>query len=483
MHNLKFLISRLKWPSGMVKERASVAMADLLIDPQWNQILKENLIDWLGSQSLESVAALGLIPFLHAKTKSIEFVPPVEELLNACQKPSILSWTLINEMTSENTQVPDWSMLNSGSAPDHFEIDQFFWRYARIFLPPVYMDVALNIQKKRNVYFVRQWAFEWHNILKNTSRKTSIDPLYFRGREHSQHYSVFDSEMSETFRSAFLRAVAWSTMIDSTLVAEIARLALVACPIDFGLWHLKPGSRPTWWPNSTEKLQIWKQVELMWKQRTKEKEWVIGEASGRVQENDTVYDLDIFGMLVIEKRKGSVDLAKLSHWYSCNNIASYGEASPYLEGVFRRVSFIDSTQDVGGIRVAPISNQVLPYAIPRWQSWRMYRGIWIPAPFIGRKDLTFRCSNRELTVEDGESRIGKWRDWTDGLEEKSTANLSPATGQYLLVSRKRLEEITNSFKSHYCWLSCLRTYHRKHDYEPYEQSTSHKMLESKKGKI
>lgn len=480
MHNLKFLISRLKWPSGMVRERACVAIADLLIDSEWSEIQKENLIDWVRKQSLESVAVIGLIPFLYAKAKSKEFVPPVEELLNACQKPSILSWILTNEMASHNIRFPNWAILNSGSAPDNFVTNPFFMRYARNFLPPIYMEISMDIQKSKDIPFVRQWAFEWHKILQNTSEKTSADSLVFRGHEHSEHYGVIDFKMSEIYRSAFLRALAWSIMIDSLLVADAIFFALKACPVDFGLWNLKPRSRPAWWPSSAEQSQIWKQVELVWKQRTKEKEWVIGEATGRVRENDTVCDLDIFGMLIVKKSKGNIDLTKLSDWYRYNNIASHREFSPYFEGIVRQVPFTDLIKDIGGLRVAPVSNQVWPHTIPRWQFWRMYRGIWIPAPFVGRKDLTFCCSKKGLIIEDGEGIIGKWRDWTDGLEEKLTANLSPATGQYLLVNRKRLEEVMNRTNSHYCWLCCLRTYHRQHDYEPYQQSTSHKIYESKK---
>lgn len=483
MENIKLLISRIKWPSGMVRERACSAIADLLTDSKWNKVVKESLLDWLNEQELESIIVNGLIPFLYAKTKCKDFKTPIKELTDTCKKQSILFWMILDELTAESLQAPNWTLLNSGTVPTSFKVNPFFRDYVRNFIPPTYMDTALKIEKLSGIPFVTQWAFEWQNIVEKTSKIPSTDPLTFWGLQYSEHFGAIDFEMSEIFRSAFLRTLAWCIMNDSLLIHEARFLALKTCPVDFGLAQLQPNSRPTWWPNGTEEPGIWLEVESLWNQRKKENNWILGEATGRIKEEKSICDLEIFGFLIVEDSTQPIESEKLSYWCQYQNVVDHGEPSLFLEGIIRKTSMLNHKEDFSGNKIVSLSTQIWPHTTPRWQFWRMYRGIWIPTPFIARNDLTFSCSEKGLHVNDEEDFLGVWKDWTGGLKEKLTANLSPATGQYLKVNRKRIEEIVDNTNSTYCWLCCLKTFHRKSDFEEFTKSTSYKIYKSEKGKV
>lgn len=90
---LFFLLSRLAWPSGMVRERACVAIADLLFDSRCAEITEKSLINWIKAQALESISSTGLIIFLYNKTRRADFMLPSRETLTAAiTKPSIISY-------------------------------------------------------------------------------------------------------------------------------------------------------------------------------------------------------------------------------------------------------------------------------------------------------------------------------------------------------------------------------------------------------
>lgn len=60
---LDLLLQRLNWASVLVKERACSAIAELLTNEQYAELVYSRLLRWLSRQSLESVAIYGLLTF------------------------------------------------------------------------------------------------------------------------------------------------------------------------------------------------------------------------------------------------------------------------------------------------------------------------------------------------------------------------------------------------------------------------------------
>ena len=144
---LSFLLSRLTWPSGGIRERACIAIANLFADPQWTIEVQKSLLRWISAQTLESIASIGLIIFLYIKTDDADSkIPSREEITGAIIKPSLLSNMIVKELFPEDIEPNTTEAMDSGRFPDEFQVNPFFIKYSRNFLPPIYMDIVERIE-------------------------------------------------------------------------------------------------------------------------------------------------------------------------------------------------------------------------------------------------------------------------------------------------------------------------------------------------
>lgn len=174
------------------------------------------------------------------------------------------------------------------------------------------------------------------------------------------------------------------------------------------------------------------------------------------------------------------NLNEIVRWCRWKNVAEWGPSRLGLSGQVKHISSDSLTKNFNGCQMVPASCRVITSTTPRWQYWRVFRGVWIPAPFLGSDDLSIQCSEEALTVSQKEETIGRWNDWTHRLKEKATANLSPSTGQILVARRKEVEDFLKATNSKFSWVCCLTKFHREHDYESYGQSEDFRqyMIES-----
>lgn len=479
---LSFLFSRLTLVSGMVRERTCVAIADLIINSQESENIQRKLLDWIKKQTLESFTVIGLLVFCRIQIQSSDCtILSLPQFIAAINQPSILSWMLLNELFSDGVPVPDWKILHSGTAPSEFRANSFFTKYSSNFLPPIYTEYAKRIETIKQIPFQKQWAFEWQKILEVAGKEPSRNALDFWGRPDYDHYEVFDTAISEVYRSAYLRSLAWAVSTGAISDKDAKVFAAKTCPIDLGLWHITPGTKPNWWikvdePESeidTVPGQIWQQLEKVWQQQVTEKnEWIVAEAGGRVYEkrNTAAYDLDIFGLFQTCQGSSVADIGKIADWYCRDNfVREQMSSSIRFEGFIEHISPSTFAETFGDWLVVPASIPVWPNTVPRWQSWRVRRNIWLPAPFLAREMLRFYCSDDALIIQEGENTVAKWIDWADGLGEKISANLSPSTGQHMLIQRKRIQEFMEATDSVFCWICRLTVYNRKYDGSPYDK--------------
>jgi hypothetical protein len=479
---LAFLLSRLLWPSGVVRERVCDSAARLLIDRQLNAAATDCLADWVAAQDLESVAAAALLVLLRAKALDSEWVPPSMETLSASvKKPSLLSDMLMAELYGGAIADRDLRKYYSCTAPDEFEPEPFFSTYANGFLPPIYTDWASRITGKGRTEFSRQWAYEWQHLVAATGVRQSEEPLHFLGRQQYDHYVIFDTIMSEVYRSAFLRALAWAADC-SVITPDLARfLAMKTCQLDLGLWLIEPVSRPAWWPKvsapegqiSTVPAQVWPQVESLWeRQRSEFGDQALIHAAGRVYENEEVYDLEILGAFQCCRGSASPDLGDIVERYVERSYVSYHPGGMAFGGTIDRrdaASFAIALQDW---LVIPAARTVHPDSIPRWDYWKQIRGIWIPVPY---SDFQFSCSTDGVRVEVGGATVAVWRVWTDGLREKQRGMLvSPAAGEFLTARREVIDKLAADLGCVFCWICRLTGNFRKYDGEDWTSSAHHR---------
>lgn len=238
---LSWLLARLTWPSIMVRERACAELARLLLHPQLCDAIRDALLHWIAEQRLESVAALGLLPFLRARAQSGTYSISLTELVNALRAPSILAWLLLNEVGERHSLTFEAACRHAETAPQGFTPDPFFAKYIKYFLPPSYADLVRSLEARVGLPLYRQWTFEWQCLLKDLEVVPSRDEVdeWYRYLPGKEHYLGVDTRLAEVYRSAFLRALAWAAA--RGVESEVAQfLAAHACPVDLDLWAVAP---------------------------------------------------------------------------------------------------------------------------------------------------------------------------------------------------------------------------------------------------
>lgn len=482
---ISFLISRLSWPSVFVREKACISIAYLLLHPYYSETVQKNLLSWLSKQKLETMVIVGLLVFIKAKLIDNDFYIDVKEINHAIKKPSILSWVLLNYI-KKGYPFPNLIKLTSGNVPCSFEVNPIFERYKKSFTPPIYSDYSENIENRTFFPFTEQWAYEWQNILE----EMNITPLEFKNRayntpiSHKQYlFAGCHYELSEIYRSAFLRSVALGVLGNVFDKNMAIYLSILTCPVDLGIWKSKTYNKPNFWPKIHDeadiKKTIWEKISLLKNQMENKSDWIISEATGRLYEKTSIYDLNIMGIFEIPTEEYSKpDFEKVSKEYECNIIhyEPKNEHYPILEGQVKFESPMVINKCTNNI--LPVCGFVEPLSIANWQYFQRRRNIWIPMPFILSKKLKFNFENdnaiiigsdvnlkfnfseKGLMINDGNNTFAKWMYWVDSLTEKTNLSLPPSNGQYLIIKKETINEFLLETGSKFSWLCKLTKYEK-----------------------
>lgn len=216
--------------------------------------------------------------------------------------------------------------------------------------------------------------------------------------------------------------------------------------------------------------QVWDQVRRLWEEQSGGKDdWIIVQASGLVHQAAAVYDLEIYGLFQRYFKADPPDLREIADWCRLGVEFRCRYKSPLLfKGQVSLVSVNDMAREFGGWSVAPAVGRTDVTSPMRWQYWRMYRSLWLPAPYITNSVMSFGVEGNSLVIRDSKAVIGRWNDWTDRLSERITEEIPPATGQYLQISRAKLEQFTQDTGSVFCWVCRLTGWHREHRYDAHK---------------
>jgi hypothetical protein len=477
--SLALLFQRLLYPSGMIRERSCTVIAKLLNNSTYANSIKEMLAEWFDEQTMESLCVFPLLIFIRAKEENNQFELPLRsDIEKQIKAPSFLSWMLLNELYRES--VPEFTMNNlySENILEKSQEDEFFSKYARGFLPPIYMDMAEEIQRKAQVPFIEQWKGEWRKIVKNQEIEISTEPNNYRGREDEKHLVAFDTRMSEAYRSAYLRALAWAVDIHNMTIKDACLLATKTCPVDLELWHLHPSSVPAWFPSistssgtiDTSLGQIWSSIENLWNKRFEiQKDSVLAQCGGLIISKDSYINLEIFG--IFQKIVGSIspNLREIIDWCKWeNSIKPMGKSYLRFGGVLQPTNIESMANEFDDWIVLPATTRFHPVSTPRWQWWRVYRDFWTPSPILLNEQCYINVWNNEILYSSPNGPVGHWQDWTDGFAEQELANIPPATGEYLTISQSFVRDFEDKYKYRFCWIVSATIYHRKHKYDKFQ---------------
>ena len=351
--------------------------------------MRSRLLNWIGSQTLESRAVLGLMPLVNALVRAPESDMGLDDVQAAIRCPSLLSHLVFLELQSDER---DWAlpvMPHSGDAPNQFLARDTFYQYNRTFVPPIHAIRAERMESE-GIPLLRQWAYEWEVLFKRESPAASVNVAWrFHGRQEEERYVSTDFFLSEIYWSALLRALAWLASLQEVPTSRVWGPVAAVAPIDLGLWKVAPSRPPAWWPSpadpdgpiDTVPGRVWDSVAATWDRQRNGQDRIIVAAGGRVYDGDTIYDLEILGAFYVSTGPNRGDVGEL---FDALNSASgaVGSRPLHFGGTVAPVNPSSLAEDCGDLSVVPASLQVAPVGSSRWQYWRHFRSIRVLAPYV-----------------------------------------------------------------------------------------------------
>ena len=470
--DMSWLLARLEWPSGLVRERTCAAIAQLLGDSSHRHAVNRRLLEWIGRQCLESLACNGLLALVRAKELNGEHVLPRRaDLTSALQRPSVMSKLLLCYLFPQEPVEHTWPDLHSGPSPEDARGDPFFTEHVRYYLPQQHYRDAEWLEKKTHTPFLRQWKYEWHSIVRGLGLKPTEEPLRWANAPYEGRYAAMDFRLGDVYRSAFLRALAW--LIDKEAISETDSelFALPLCPIDVGLWRVKPQRTPPWWPRisatsqmvDTTPAQVWGGIEVALKaERSSDAPWVLGAACGFAGDVEHPFLVEVHGLFQKCDGPRAASAESVARWIDSRKRALHGPPSVSIEGQIS-VEPEHVTPDVlDDWWVLPACVRVRPRPIHRWQHWRVWFDMHLSSPCLSSAQPVIEVDEDAVLVKDGGEVIGRWVDWTNGVGELLTRNLPPRAGQVLYLKRSAVEQFTSEHGCVFCWVCRVTNYSRKY---------------------
>jgi hypothetical protein len=474
---LDLLLQRLTWPSGLVRERACVSLGSLMADSELGGEVASAVLAWMAVQKLESLAVLGLLAFFQAKARGFP-MPPSGAFCQRISKPSLLSWLIARSLYTQYIGDPAVHEMHAGTAPLGFEADPFFLKYAESFVPPVYLERARRIDSKHGSAFLARWMFEWTGLVELTGLKLHKPYVDFWTRRDDDYLLCLDLPLSEVYRSAFLRALSWAVDGDVLSRSKAVWLAGQTCPIDLGLWQVFPGRQPDAWPSSspvggsldTIPGVVTSELAGMW-QRQLSDEWSIAGASGRIYEGEnSAYDLQIMGVIQACDGPHTPEIDSLDAKHAQRTISWAAPDLMAFGGKYGHEPADGWQEQHSDWSIWRLATRARLNTIPRWQWWRSLRGVWLPSPFLARESFEFRCTDKGVIIEEDGREVARWTDWTHNLREMTTANLTPSTGQMLLIHRSLIEREAAKLGGVFAWICRITGYHRKFSHSDFTEA-------------
>ena len=261
---IDILLQRLLWPSPLVRERAAVGIADLLINDGPAVGMRDRLLNWIHTQRIESTAAIGLLPLLRAAAVCRNGQRVIEldlgSVIGSLSVNSVVICYLLDELGNQLgdgtvEDLPEYRRIEA--VPADYTIGSFFTNHIKTFLAPIYWERAQIIERESGVPFTRMWAWTSECIIQELSITPSVNQVYFYGRsEHDEFLSGFSTKLSEVYRSAFLR-VLHSCYATGAIDANFHLMyAFSTLPVELSRWSVPPGRAPRWWPQLKERSNL-----------------------------------------------------------------------------------------------------------------------------------------------------------------------------------------------------------------------------------
>jgi len=124
-----------------------------------------------------------------------------------------------------------------------------FRKFVRSFLAPIYFDSAASLDRKYSIPFTKTWAWESQRLMNELGIEEEYgEAMRFAHRRNDWSIPGASFHLSEIYRSAFVRALAWFHQQRKLSELDYAIHSTRTCPVDLSLWEIKSRDLPEWWP-------------------------------------------------------------------------------------------------------------------------------------------------------------------------------------------------------------------------------------------
>ena len=441
---IELLVDRLRWPASLVRERAATQLSERLVGG--DTATRDALLSWIADQELESLAAIGLLPFLRAAGQTDACLPLTADLVSACKARSVLSELYLGHLDDEYVSRPDLGR-HSGSPPDSWMPSVGSPDTWDTHVEDGLRERARRLGQRLQVPIERQFDFEL-TTLRGQHRESPASAFWAARNYDGAHNRGWRPVSTEVSTSAYLRALAWTAQHAGANSNRILRAAAFVSPIDLGLWGVRSAT------DSESDVDLDTAIALR-KLRYAEQSWqsdgnVLLAASGCISQTDVKqHDLEIrafFQRTYGPSRPLSEDVFA---FLRSARLMINQEPSPLrFEG---RLIGHEEPRQLADWVVLPCSGSTTPIAVIVWQGWRGVRGLQCPVPELADGDIRAICRPDSVDFyHDGEV-VARWSDWSEDLSAFGVRDLPHASGWALVAPQTIVDRFTHETGTTLAW--------------------------------
>jgi hypothetical protein len=498
---IDILLQRLLWPSPLVRERASTAIAYLMYKGADKIEVLEKLLAWIKSQKMETTIAIGLVTFIKvfyvnkdgADLSHINF----EKIIESIPLSSEVIKKLVEEICSLMTKPMPVLLGNTkiASFPHGYSTDPFFLKFVKTFLAPIYFQRGDEIESKTRKPFIKQWAYTATKIIQESGIEVDANHVYYyASNEDSKFLFGFSPKTSEAYRSAFLRVL--TDFYEKGDLEEDFYLdyTYATLPIELSKWKIIPNRSPDWWPRLEGSLDKNKESlqPITFKTspedliKEKDGKLIIG-AEGAVQPTDgwtgsdpeATFLLLAFGYKVIGPDIPTAEEVSDEISYSASLAmipSSTNRPFHFLEELENCLLIRGGGTRIKDLLVYPIVVREHDLPIALWQYFRDYHAPFNLTPHLS-EDLNMVVSNHNWSLQDSSKKsIIIYTDWLEGLKERYYSQMLLPHGQSIIADRAFLDTALDQYGLRLGYMLKTTYQFKKYSYEKAKKYEAFKLL-------
>lgn len=312
--------------------------------------------------------------------------------------------------------------------------------------------------------------------------------------QHSRegHLNGASSNISEIYRSAFLRTLAWFSARKLISDEHFIEYSLFQCPIDLSLWDIASSQCPDWWPRTSihgadelkiETLSEWLDCAELIGRSVEDGELLAAEGATVPIKSDLLFSA-AFKLYPFAYSIEGPNIPSGEEMYSELRRCFWmkyplGEKPVTIFGakdLHNWMPIHDYSQRVSDLNIWYLIGRIKSLNINQWQPWRGLHPPFFPS--LNLVDMSGRaCSDASSWYYEVEGNIRcRCRDWKIGSLERGDNGQYMLHGQYAIADPKWIAAFLASKQLRLGHLLRMSVKYRRYRYDEAKEVQFHKLF-------